>query len=195
MKLQCCRAAVYSARLTASFFETATPTHSEGALGHRVQYSVAVSAVAAAAADPATSTTLAAVATALSLSIVSAMTTAAASVVPSATAALSAALAAASGLLTQGVAAASGLLTQGVTRDGLSRVLPDVRVRLVDLHSDSLMDAAAASAVTVFEAELEWELSACLAEMEAVRVGDGGQRGQHVVPHAAGTKMRSARDC
>ena len=53
-------------------------------------------------------------------------------------------------------------------------VLPDVRVRLVDL--DSLMDAAAAASA-VSEAELGWESSDPLAEMEAVRVGDGGQRG------------------
>ena len=102
VKLQCCRAAVYSARLTASFFETAVADSM-------------VSAVAAAAADPATSTTLAAVVTALSPSgtvaraaatldgigtafAKSAMTTAAASV----TAALTAALASASGLLTWG---------------------------------------------------------------------------------------------
>ena len=71
-------------------------------------------------------------------------------------------------------------------------VLPDVRVRLVDL--DSLMDAAAAVSA-VSEAELGWESSDPLAEMEAVRVGDGGQRGQYTMPHDAGTKKRSAWDC
>ena len=75
---------------------------------------------------------------------------------------------------------------------GVAMVLPDVRVRLVDL--DSLMDAAAAVS-TVSEAELGWESSDPLAEMEAVRVGDGGQRGQYTMPHDAGTKKRSARDC
>ena len=51
--------------------------------------------------------------------------------------------------------------------------MPDVRVRLVDL--DSLMDAAAA--VSAVSEEPGWESSDPLAEMEAVRVGDGGQRG------------------
>ena len=49
------------------------------------------------------------------------------------------------------------------------------------------MDAAVAVSA-VSEAELGWESSDPLAEMEAVRVGDRGQRGQYTVPHDAGTK-------
>ena len=67
VKLQCCRAAVHSARLTVSLFETGTPANSGGASGHRVQSSMADSALAAAAADPVTPIILAVAATMLSL--------------------------------------------------------------------------------------------------------------------------------